>query len=204
MSDEMNADAVDTRPFAGKCQTVTVWEPGACYRSVYCHVRAGDLPPELRDRLRAAGCGPWVDEDDELLPLGEQVCLSVFGRGTFGPRPSIPLGELVARIRTGPTPPERRLHQREERERSERREAQRRAEEDREAAEDIARRHAAEEAKAEAERRLYPSYCLRKIEELAKVLTKQGDLAAEPDRPTRDEGSRDRLSGVESSRGVQV
>jgi hypothetical protein len=109
-------DTIDTRFFANKGVLRTEYPPGAMCRVQYVDVRAGDLPAGVRERLRQHGCGPWVDEADELIPLGEAVCLNLFGRGTFGPRPEVPLSDIVARVRSGPTPAERREREREQRE----------------------------------------------------------------------------------------
>ncbi len=151
-------DMIDTRPFAARCALRTEWPTGAMHRVQYVDVRAGDLPADVRERLRQAGCGPWVDEDGELIPLGEAVIVGTDERGgvvglRYGPRPRIPVAELVARVRSGPTPAERREQERQRRELEERRRAEALA---RGRAEDDCRLAAARERaerEAEAERR---------------------------------------------------
>ena len=95
-------DQIDTRPFARRCTvTRTEYPRGAMHRTRYLSVRAGDLPADVRERLRAEGCGPWVDVDEEMIPLGEEMALGQ-------PPPTISVAELVGRIKSSPSPAERR------------------------------------------------------------------------------------------------
>src|SRR5262245_36725170 len=48
-------DVIYTRPFAGRCMIVDkIWPPGWPHSVRLLVVRAGDLSPEARERLRAA------------------------------------------------------------------------------------------------------------------------------------------------------
>jgi hypothetical protein len=96
------ADVIETGPFAGRCTfATTVWPPGSPFRVRLLAVRAVDLPADVRERLRAAGVGEWVDDDDEMVPLGPEMCMGQ-------PGPTIAVDEIVGRLKATPTPAERR------------------------------------------------------------------------------------------------
>jgi hypothetical protein len=161
---------VSTRAFASKCRLYTVWPPGSICRLQLAEISVSALPHEVIDALRAEGCSDWL-EPGESVPLGEAACLSLFGAGSFGPRPCIPLAEIVGLIKANPTPEQRRAMEREAAQARERIEAEKRAEQARRDAERGRAIAAEQEIKDEAERRRSPQYCLRKMEELAsKVL----------------------------------
>jgi hypothetical protein len=85
-------DVIDTRPFESRCTvTGTVWPPGSPHRVRLLSVRAGDLPAEVRERLRAAGCGPLGDPET-MIPLGEELAL---GR----PRTTVAVAEVVRLVK---------------------------------------------------------------------------------------------------------
>jgi hypothetical protein len=92
---------IDTGRIGPCVITATIWPPGSCHKVRLLAVPARDLPAEMKERLRAEGCGEWVDEPEELIPLGEEAAL---GR----PRNPIPVEEIVTRIKATPSPAERR------------------------------------------------------------------------------------------------
>jgi hypothetical protein len=156
------------------------WVAGGMCQAKFAHVPVNDLPKTVRKLLRDLGCGPWLDGADErdTVALGEAVCVPD-PQGPLGykyaPPPTIPVAELVAKVKAGPTPQQRReQEQQEERERQDR-EAEARRLEQEETDRNIAAKRQEDAKDAEAHRRLDPRYCLRKMEELAaKVLgTKQ-------------------------------
>jgi hypothetical protein len=123
--------------------------PGAMHRTLFADVRLAGLPAAVREQLRALGCGPWLDDPDETVTLEAEIVGTEERGGVvgprYGPRPHVPLAELVARIRSGPTPAARRDQEKERREFEESRRAEALA---RQRAQDEARLAAARERAA--------------------------------------------------------
>jgi hypothetical protein len=139
------------------CTLRSAFPTGALHRTLFAEVRLAELPGDVREQLRALGCGPWLDDPDETVTLEAEVVGTVERGGVvgprYGPRPHLPVTELATCIQSGPTPAERRDQEREQREFEERRHAEALA---RRQAEDEARLSAARERsgrEAEAERR---------------------------------------------------
>jgi hypothetical protein len=85
-------DVIDTRPFESRCSVMaTIWPKGSPHRVRLLSVRAGDLPADVRERLRAAGCGP-LDDPETMVPLGEEMAL---GR----PRARVAVAEVVRLVK---------------------------------------------------------------------------------------------------------
>jgi hypothetical protein len=105
------SDQIDTKPFAHCCTvTRTEYPPGAMHRRRYLSISAKYLPAEVKERLCEADpeVGAWLREDEELIPLGEEMALGL-------PRNPIPVAELVALIKaSGPSPAEQRRRWEEE------------------------------------------------------------------------------------------
>jgi hypothetical protein len=84
-------DQINTAPFSDRCTVVaTLWPKGSPCRTRHGAVRAGDVPADVRARLRAAGCGP-LDDPEALIPLGAEMAL---GR----PRTAVAVSEVVRLI----------------------------------------------------------------------------------------------------------
>jgi hypothetical protein len=110
------------------CTLRSVFPPGALHRTLFAEIRLAGLPAGVRDQLRALGCGEWLDDPDETVSLDAEIVGSEERGGVvgpcYGPRPHVPLAELVARIRSGPTPAARREQEKGRREFEERRRAE--------------------------------------------------------------------------------
>src|SRR5262249_19285482 len=99
---------------------------------------------------------------NEEINLGESIVLSMFDGGTYGPRPFVPVEEIVRLTKSQSTPSERAAKARAEQERQEQESAKRRQQEEEESRE-MAEWLRREAEKDEAERMRNPNYAVRKL-----------------------------------------
>jgi hypothetical protein len=80
-----------------------------------CYVKVADLPEEVATILGEAGLVDYLSDPEELIPLGDAVVLSSLERQVYGPRPLLPVADIV-RLTTLKLPPSVRkaAHQAEE------------------------------------------------------------------------------------------
>jgi hypothetical protein len=74
---------------------------GALHRTLYADVRLADLPGEVRELLRALGCGPWLDDPDETATVEAEIVGTEERGGVVGPISADDQGRsvLCARLR---------------------------------------------------------------------------------------------------------
>jgi hypothetical protein len=81
------------RPFVAR----TEW--GGMFRVMRLAVRLGDIPQPVRDQLSERGCGPWLENLNAQIELGEAVVVQQLPREVYGPRRFISLAELEGRVK---------------------------------------------------------------------------------------------------------
>jgi len=174
------ADMLDTKPLLRHCSTYSVWPEGSICRLTYSQIRASALPPEVKQRLDAMGCGLWLTDPDFMVPLGESV--PDFWSSGVLPRPKIPIEELARMIQAQPTPDQRREEERKEAERQrahqERIDAERRAREQAELARtrEMAKAKEVEHERVKRSRSLsYLAGIVEKLERSIQTLTGSKD-----------------------------